>query len=334
MKKIITLIGILVSFNLALAENECAFDQIDCTGQCGSYTDKDNDSYCDIGAVSTDSEEIVITNTITPEQLQAKTVKEAANYFGVTTDELIQTIKANFNTPEIKENDLLLNLHDNNGVCMEALTAIINAKKNNVEYVADPNEISGAELKKMTIQEAANFYQINAKDFANEISKIFSVEKIDINDSLEVLHDNNGIDMHKTKSIAENLKSKNNPIIDNDKPIQLEPVKFIIKESKAEKYKFWEISIPLVLIYLISFLLYKLKKISFKLHRAIWNILLLISFLISGILGMFLAAGILFYLPFSMLDLHVKAGIFMFWITLFHVIERWRFFVHLACKKK
>lgn len=199
MKKVIFMIVILASFNLSFANEKCPFDQVNCTGQCGRYSDENNDRYCDHGELTLIDE-----------------------------------------------------------------------------------------------------------DFGNIKNEYLSLEIDD-----------------KTANIQSEINANN-----------VHNLNITIKPSKAERYKFWEISIFIITIYLSSFLLQKTKKVSFKIHRAIWNILLLISFLVSGILGMFLALGIIFNLPFSMLDMHVKTGIFMFWITLFHVIERWRFFAHLFCKKK
>lgn len=99
--------------------------------------------------------------------------------------------------------------------------------------------------------------------------------------------------------------------------------------SVAQKYKFWEVSIVTIFIYIISFVLQKKKKITLLTHRRIWNSVLLLTFLISGILGVFLALG----LYFSMIKLHVLFGLIMFWVTLFHIFERWRFFKNMFSRK-
>ncbi|HPJ17374.1 MAG TPA: hypothetical protein PK639_04080 [Candidatus Woesebacteria bacterium] len=52
--------------------------------------------------------------------------------------------------------------------------------------------------------------------------------------------------------------------------------------------------------------------------RRLWNIVLLISFLISGVLGLLMSTGL--HLPFYsfFLWLHVEAGIIMAIVSLFH----------------
>ena len=59
-------------------------------------------------------------------------------------------------------------------------------------------------------------------------------------------------------------------------------------------YHLIPISLFLIIIYLITYTLTKKKIISIINHKKIWNILLLISFLISGILGILLIIKINF----------------------------------------
>lgn len=76
--------------------------------------------------------------------------------------------------------------------------------------------------------------------------------------------------------------------------------------------------------YFLSFYLVKIKKISLITHRRVWNIILLISFLISGVIGLILAfsidqkLSIAWYL--SLLWLHVEFGIVMALISIFHTL--------------
>ncbi len=88
-------------------------------------------------------------------------------------------------------------------------------------------------------------------------------------------------------------------------------------------YHFLPISLFLIILYTTSHILSKKKIIRVVNHRKIWNILLLITFLISGILGVLLVIEINFTvtipLGFNMLFWHVESGIAMFVITLFHI---------------
>ena len=98
-------------------------------------------------------------------------------------------------------------------------------------------------------------------------------------------------------------------------------------------YHFIPISFILILLYLITHILSKKKIISVMKHRKIWNILLLFSFLVSGILGIILIAeinfGTKFLLPFNILFWHVEIGIAMFIICSLHIIDRWNYFKNL-----
>ena len=105
--------------------------------------------------------------------------------------------------------------------------------------------------------------------------------------------------------------------------------------NKQNKMTYHLIPIPLILIllYFIIRVLSKKKIVSVVNHRKIWNILLLITFLISGILGILLVVRINFSLiiplPFNILFWHVEISIAMFVICILHIIERWRYFKNL-----
>ncbi|MCD4761530.1 DUF4405 domain-containing protein [bacterium] len=98
-------------------------------------------------------------------------------------------------------------------------------------------------------------------------------------------------------------------------------------------YHLVPISLFLILLYFSTYILSRKKIISTVNHRKIWNVLLLISFLISGIFGIFLIVKINFnianFLPFNILFWHVEIGIVMFVICVIHIIERWHYFKDL-----
>ena len=83
------------------------------------------------------------------------------------------------------------------------------------------------------------------------------------------------------------------------------------------------IALGFFLIYAVSFVLYKTKRIRISTHRKIWNVLLLATFLVTGIFGVILAIQLDYPLPFNIpIDLlfwHVEAGIVMTLISLFHM---------------
>lgn len=103
-------------------------------------------------------------------------------------------------------------------------------------------------------------------------------------------------------------------------------------------YHFAPISLILILLYFITHILSKKKIISIADHRKIWNFLLLITFLISGLLGILLIIKINFRiripLPFNTLFWHVEIGIAMLVISIFHIFWHWTYFNNLFKIKK
>jgi len=94
------------------------------------------------------------------------------------------------------------------------------------------------------------------------------------------------------------------------------------------------ISVLVLAVYFGSVILVKFKKIELRKQRRFWNIVLLVSFLISGILGLILAfmidqkLSISWYLP--MLGLHVKMGIVMAIVAIFHAWWHLRYYFSLG----
>lgn len=102
-------------------------------------------------------------------------------------------------------------------------------------------------------------------------------------------------------------------------------------------YHFLLIFLITFFTYFLSLFLVKTKKINLIIHRRIWNIILLISFLISGILGLILAFSIdqkltiSWYQPF--LWFHVEFGIVMALVSIFHTFWHLPYFANLVKKK-
>ncbi len=102
-------------------------------------------------------------------------------------------------------------------------------------------------------------------------------------------------------------------------------------------YFFIPIALLLVVLYLISLILSKKKKIKAVQHRKIWNLLLLITFLVSGILGIFLVLKVSFGIEIpsysNALVFHVEFGIAMTFISIFHILWHWKYFRKMLTKK-
>ena len=94
------------------------------------------------------------------------------------------------------------------------------------------------------------------------------------------------------------------------------------------------IALGFFLIYAASFALYKTKRIRITTHRKIWNVLLLGTFLVTGLFGVILAIQLDYTLPFTipinLLFWHVEAGIAMTLISLFHMGWHFNYYKNLV----
>ncbi len=98
----------------------------------------------------------------------------------------------------------------------------------------------------------------------------------------------------------------------------VKPLKYIVD------YNFLTISIISIILYIVSLVLSKNGKIRIVTQRKIWNVLLLVSFLGTGISGVLLVLKISYGLQigtqFNWLFWHVETGIVMTLISVFHII--------------
>ena len=82
--------------------------------------------------------------------------------------------------------------------------------------------------------------------------------------------------------------------------------------------------------YAATYFLTKQGKIKLMAHRRLWNKVLMVSFLVSGLLGLLLAAVIEFGWTIAwyrgFLWLHVEFGIVMALVSLFHIAWHWRYY--------
>ncbi len=102
-------------------------------------------------------------------------------------------------------------------------------------------------------------------------------------------------------------------------------------------YNLSPIALSFLLIYLVSFILYRTHRIRVATHRKIWNVLLLFTFLLTGVLGMVLVVqlnwGLRVAAPFDMLFWHVETGIVMSFISFFHIGWHFRYYRNLLGRK-
>lgn len=93
------------------------------------------------------------------------------------------------------------------------------------------------------------------------------------------------------------------------------------------------IGIIALFLYLLTFLTARLGIINPKTHRSIWNILLLITFLVTATLGLYLAIQINYKIKSPLADKiliwHVDFGISMAMIAIFHFLWHWDYYFRL-----
>ncbi len=104
--------------------------------------------------------------------------------------------------------------------------------------------------------------------------------------------------------------------------------------SLVTHYLVAPIALAFFVIYGLSFILYKSKKIRIATHRKIWNVMLLGTFLVTGLFGLILTIQLDYTLPFTIpVDLlfwHVEAGIAMTLISLFHMGWHFNYYKNLV----
>ena len=100
--------------------------------------------------------------------------------------------------------------------------------------------------------------------------------------------------------------------------------------TEENSYLLLEIIAGILILYAVSLLLVKTKRYKKITHRKIWNYLLLITFLVSALLGLWLVVLINYELDTeffkSYLTWHVDFGIAMSVVGIIHFIWHWNYY--------
>jgi len=103
-------------------------------------------------------------------------------------------------------------------------------------------------------------------------------------------------------------------------------------------YPLIEIGGATILLYFITWLLSKTRFLKTTTHRKIWNVVLLVAFLVSGLLGLMLVVQINYNVMATWYStfmwLHVDFGIVMAIISIFHACWHTNYYLTLFKKKK
>lgn len=185
------------------------------------------------------------------------------------------------------------------------------------EEVAE--ELTGQQVKTMTVQQLADYYKIDVNAYITELKEQTNIPLAKPEDSFQLLHDNYGSEPSLARDIAAALAAQDK----GDASAMQNLEKERQTDTKPEKeYYFPLITSSLLILYFASVILVKINKLPLNTQRKIWNILLTLFFLASGLLGILLVLrishGINIPLPFNMLFWHVETGIAFAIIGLFH----------------
>ncbi len=94
----------------------------------------------------------------------------------------------------------------------------------------------------------------------------------------------------------------------------------------------------IIVSYFLSWILIKFKKIKLQSHKRFWNIILLLSFLLSGLIGILLAVFLDLNISISwyrrFLWLHVEFGIAMGITAIFHFFWHSRYYLKIFSRKE
>jgi hypothetical protein len=168
-----------------------------------------------------------------------------------------------------------------------------------------------------------------------------------------IISDKETIDTSILRTKEEKKIEKKSPIIEETtyryqtKPgavaFNFSPPKVVANEvrqhgkDKKSNYHFLSIVIPLMIGYFLMQWLSDRKKIKKATFLRIWNILLLITFLVTAFLGLLITAKIIYHLQLPYMKiiyiLHVDFGVAMAIISVFHLLRHWNYYKTILGKK-
>lgn len=106
-----------------------------------------------------------------------------------------------------------------------------------------------------------------------------------------------------------------------------------VEKSKSNTpYHFWILLLLTLGLYACTFFLVEAKKMKKISHRKIWNCVLLITCLVSCLLGLYIVLAKMYDWSMNymtVLKLHVDFGIVMTIIAIIHIVWHWRYFKNM-----
>ncbi len=109
-----------------------------------------------------------------------------------------------------------------------------------------------------------------------------------------------------------------------------------VKSIKVEYYM-WQIALVLVLMYALGLYLVKKEKITSFHHKKFWNVLLLVTFVITAFTSIFallrLNYNLVFSFPVNIVFWHIEIGWAMLVISIFHTLWHIKYYKISLAKK-
>lgn len=178
-------------------------------------------------------------------------------------------------------------------------------------------------------------FQVEIKDEKDKVKEKDTAPSIDIT--------SNAISLESEEILSETITLE----VENDDEIvalstnKTKSTQITQKEEKSQTpkpYRLITITLITLIVYFSTFLMVKLNWIKRNLHRKIWNVLLLICFLLSCVLGLILVIqlnyNVLKDLYLLNLKLHVEFGIAMSLIAIIHIFWHIKYFKRIIIPSK
>ena len=150
MKKVLFILIFLFIPSLVLAQDICPFGMVNDTspGSCIRYEDNNGNDICDLSEIPLAIDSNNQTETVSEQSLKEMTVAEMAKTYQVNAGDFAQALSKNLGIT-IKATDSMIDLHDNNGLCMGVAGSIAaSLEKNNVSEKNSNNQNQNKKLSK------------------------------------------------------------------------------------------------------------------------------------------------------------------------------------------
>ncbi len=178
--------------------------------------------------------------------------------------------------------------------------------------------------------------QKNTKQYDEELEERTIIKKENIqntNQEIKVSGKNNATQLADTNLSEEEIETTSGATETmTESVVEQTPTVEIKKAEKKFPYHLWEVMIATLVLYIISVILVKVKTIKKITHRKFWNVILLITCLVSCLLGVYVVFAKMYNLPMdymTLMQLHVDFGISMTIVAIIHIFWHLKYWKNL-----